>query len=333
MAPPPTTDAITVKALSHTYPATGWRQSQPALENIGFEVEPGEMIAILGPNGGGKTTLFRILATMLAPFPTQPGAAKIFDLDVVRQARDVRQQIGMVFQAPSLDGKLSAEENLRHQGHLYGLRGRTLQQRIDQGLAQFELTDRAREHVERFSGGMRRRVELAKAMLHQPHLLLMDEPATGLDPAGRRELMSHCQRLKAQGTTLALTTHLLDEAERCDRVAILDHGHLLAIDSPANLKNLVGGEVVTLEPTPAPDNSAENLARQVAEHFGPFDGDGAPRAVSGRVRFEMVGAAEMVADLSHELPGRIQRITLGQPTLEDVFLHLTGATFDAADVT
>jgi ABC-2 type transport system ATP-binding protein len=320
-APP---DAISVRGLSHTYPATGWRQSQPALADLSFEVEPGEIVAILGPNGGGKTTLFRILATMLTPYPKQPGAARIFGYDVAGEAHAVRQQIGMVFQSPSLDGKLTAAENLRHQGRLYGLRGLPLKQRIDEALKQFALTDRANERVERFSGGMRRRVELAKALLHQPRLLLMDEPATGLDPAGRRELANHLTRLKAQGTTIALTTHLMDEADRCDRVAILDEGRLRAFDTPGTLKGMIGGEVVTIEPTEMPDNSPKELARLIEASFGPFESAAAPRAVGQTVRFETVAGPELIADLSQELPARLQRVTVGQPTLEDVFLHLTG---------
>jgi ABC-2 type transport system ATP-binding protein len=318
--------AIGIHGLSHRYPAGGGQGDRPALDDVSFTVAAGERVAILGPNGGGKTTLFRILATMLAPHPAQPGAARIFGLDVAAEPTAVRRRIGMVFQAPSLDGKLTAAENLRHQGHLYGLRGRDLMDRIDRSLAEVGLADRAGERTERFSGGMRRRIELAKAMLHAPSLLLMDEPATGLDPAGRRDLTDRLERLQARGTTIALTTHLMDEAERCDRVAILDQGRLLALDTPGRLKQRVGGEVVTLEPTPNGERAGEDLAAAIADRFGPFDAEAAPRVIAGQIRFERTGAAELVAELTHAFPGQIQRLTIGQPTLEDVFLHLTGST-------
>jgi len=322
-------DAIAVRDLSHAYPATGWREAKPALHNISFDIEPGELVAILGPNGGGKTTLFRILATMLRPYPHQPGAARIFGHDVTGDAQAVRQQIGMVFQSPSVDDKLTAAENLRHQGRLYGLRGSELRDRIAQGLEQFGLSERAHERIDRFSGGMRRRLELAKALLHRPKLLLMDEPATGLDPAGRRDLAEHLERLKReQGTTIALTTHLMDEAERCDRVAILDQGRLRAIDKPAALKAMVGGQVVTIEPTPIAGNSPKELARAVEGCIGGFDGSTGPRVVGQSVRFETSEGPDLIADLAHEMPARLQRVTLGQPTLEDVFFHLTGEAFE-----
>jgi ABC-2 type transport system ATP-binding protein len=335
MAQPPTTadaphapPAIHLEALTHRYgPVTRWHTPRPALDQVSLDIEQGESVAILGPNGGGKTTLIRILATLLTP-SDKPGALTVLGKDALTQPRAIRQQMGMVFQSPSLDDQLTARENLRHHGHLYGLRGQALHEQIHHWLQRFELSERADERVQRFSGGMRRRVELAKALLHQPKLLLMDEPATGLDPAARRELWRHLEQLRAeQGVTLMLTTHLIEEAERCQRVAIVNQGRLVAMDRPAALKAEVGGEVLTIEPVPGPDNSAQTLAALVDERFGPFDPTGRPKAVNGTVRFEMPGATEWVADLTYELPERIQRITVGQPTLEDVFIHHTGASF------
>ena len=206
--------AVSVEGLTHRY---GDRE---ALRGVSFAVPPGEIFGLLGPNGGGKTTLFRILSTALVP---TSGQARIFGQDVIAQPALVRQQIGIVFQSPSLDKKLTAAENLRHHGHLYGLRGRVLRARTDEMLARVGLSDRAGDRVERLSGGLQRRVELAKGLLPQPRMLLMDEPSTGLDPGARRDLWDYLTQLRDRdGLTILLTTHLMDEADRCDRVAILD---------------------------------------------------------------------------------------------------------------
>ena len=333
------TPAIAVDRLSHRYAPTrrAKRKQQatldrPALDGVSFQVQPGEIFGILGPNGGGKTTLFRILSTMLcptAPEGQQPGSAAIFGNDVVTHANSVRASLGVVFQQPSLDGKLTAYENLLHQGKLYGIAGKDLQQRISQWLERFNLADRQNDDTEHFSGGMRRRVELAKALLHQPRLLLMDEPATGLDPGARRDVWQHLHQLRDElGTTVVLTTHLMDEAERCDRLAILAQGKLVAVDTPANLKALIGGDVITVElPTGATADELQTLAGDIEERFGPWLNESAPKVVDQAVRFEKEDGAGLVAQLATAWPGRFKRLTVGQPTLEDVFLHLTGAAF------
>ncbi len=337
-------EALSVVSLSHAYPAPkrarqdakGPAPRRLALDGICFTVHPGEIFGILGPNGSGKTTLFRVLSTMLAPNagPDQPGGtASITGHDVLTEPAAARAQLGVVFQSPSLDGKLTAYENLRHHGRLYGLGGKDLKQRIDQWLAFFGLTDRRNEFVERFSGGMRRKLEVAKALLHEPKLLLMDEPATGLDPAARRELWQKLLQLRAdKHMTIVLTTHLMDEAEHCDRLAIMAGGKLITVDTPDHLKSRIGGDVITLEPEPpeslppevSSDNPADQLAKDITEKFGPWNDGAAPAVVDGRVRFEKPDGARLAAEAASTFPGRIRSLTVGRPTIEDAFMHLTG---------
>lgn len=340
---PPSTSAIHIESLTHRYAAASKRSrnadvtnagDRPALDAVSFDVRPGEIFGVLGPNGGGKSTLFKILATILAP---TAGRVSIFGRDLAAEPDAVRQMLGVVFQSPSLDNRLTAAENLLHQGHLYGLSGADLQRRIDENLRRFKLADRAGERVERFSGGMRRRVELAKAMLHHPRLLLLDEPSTGLDPGARRDLRDALFGLRDAGVTVALTTHLMDEADRCDRLAILSAGKLIAVDTPENLKSRIGGDVVMITPetssasagTNTPDGKPDNdaaitLAREIADRMGPWKNNAAPRALDGVVHLEHDQGVNFVAAVSGAFPGRIRSVTVGRPTLEDVFLHLTG---------
>lgn len=345
-AEPHTTPAIDVDHLSHRYATRkqprrrrqgGQGESadtgpnRPALEDVTFSVQPGQIFGILGPNGGGKTTLFRILSTMLRPVAgsQSQGHARVFGYDVMQQPGRVRQQLGVVFQMPSLDGKLTAYENLMHQGHLYGLKGDDLKRRIDHWLDRFNLLDRKHSFVGQFSGGMRRRVEVAKALLHQPRLLMMDEPATGLDPGARRELWQDLQALRQQqGVTIAVTTHLMDEAERCDRLAILSQGRLAAVDTPANLKARIGGDIITVTPG---ESDADDFAAAIRDAFGPWDDGTEPKVVDGNIRFEKPQGAKVIADLASRFPNRAKSLMVGQPTLEDVFLHLTGSAFWQAD--
>ncbi|HXY18653.1 MAG TPA: ATP-binding cassette domain-containing protein [Gemmatimonadales bacterium] len=288
-----------------------------ALGGVSLDVAQRELVALLGPNGSGKTTLFRILTTALLP---GGGSVSIFGADVVRQPWRARREIGVVFQSPSLDRKLTPAENLRHQGHLYGLRGRELEQRIATALERVGLAERARERVERLSGGLARRVELAKGMLHRPRLLLLDEPTTGLDPSARRDFWSYFDAVRREtGATAILTTHLLDEAERADRIALLDEGRLVALGAPAALKAEIGGDVVTVQ-TAEP----ERLAAAVAERFGC-----SPAVVEGAVRIELARGHELVPRLVEAFPDAIRGLTLGKPTLDDVFVHRTGRHFHA----
>lgn len=297
---------VEVEGLRHSY---GERE---ALAGLTFDVREGEIFALLGPNGGGKSTLFRILATILRP---DAGTARVLGCDVRTAPREVRRHIGVVFQHASVDGKLTVEENLRHQGHLYGLRGRELSMRIDGLLDRFGLTDRRGDLVERLSGGLARRAELAKGLLPRPAVLLLDEPSTGLDPGARRDLLQYLRRVRDEdGMTIVITTHYLEEAERCDRVGVIDRGHLVALDAPAALTAAVGGDVVVVQPT-----DVESLRAKVRERFG-LDGVG----VDGTLRLEHARGHELVRDLVNAFPDDVHSITFGKPTLEDVFVRLTG---------
>lgn len=301
--------AVEVEHLAHAYgPRT-------ALQDVNFSVGAGEIFGLLGPNGGGKTTLFRILSTLLIP---TEGRACIFGDEVTEQPMAVRRRIGVVFQAPSLDQKLTAAENLRHQGHLYGLRGKALSQRMEEMLGRVGLSERRDEQVEKLSGGLRRRLEIAKGLLHRPSLLLLDEPSSGLDAGARRDLRLYLHQLRDHdGVTICLTTHLLDEAESCDRLGILDRGRLVALGSPEALKKKIGGDVIVLE-TRAP----ERLCEQIRQRFG-----GEPIVLDGRVRIERQQGHKFLTEVVEAFPGQIDAVSLAKPTLEDVFIQQTGHRF------
>ena len=298
--------AVELESLSHRY------AERLALDSVSFAVASGSVFSLLGPNGSGKSTLFRILTTLLTP---TGGTAKICGLDVGADRAQVRRRIGVVFQSPSLDGKLTVLENLRTQGHLYGLSGRPLVARMGELLDRFGLGDRKGDFVDTLSGGLKRRVELAKALLHEPEVLILDEPSTGLDPAARATLMDQLHRLRDQeGVTTLLTTHLMDEADRCDRIAVLDEGRLIALDGPAELKQTVGGEVLTV--------SCADPAKLAASAKRDFSIDAVVDANTVRIEHETGHA--FVPKLIEAYPGEIESVTVGRPTLDDVFLHLTG---------
>ena len=302
------TPAIDVAHVSYDY---GRRR---ALDDLTLSIDEGEIFVLLGPNGGGKTTLFRLLATLIPP---QQGDVRILGLDVRTQTYEVRLAIGVVFQAPSLDKKLSVNENLACQGALYGLGGTTLRRRQQEMLTRLGLADRARDKVETLSGGLRRRVDLAKGMMHHPRLLLLDEPSTGLDPNARSDLWNYLEEVRAGGVTVVLTTHLLEEAERADRIAILNQGKLVALDTPANLRALVGGDSITIQTA-----DPESLAQKVRDRLG------CPASVvDGSVRLELEGGHAWIPRLVDAFPDQISSLTLGKPTLEDVFIARTGHRF------
>jgi ABC-2 type transport system ATP-binding protein len=301
---------LVVEALTHRY------GERVALKGVSFQVAKGEIFGLLGPNGGGKTTLFRILSTLVKP---REGSVRMFGIDVVREQVEIRRRIGVVFQSPSLDRKLTVLENLRHQGHLYNLRGPGLQSRIDQLLSRFGMSDRKGDLVETLSGGQRRRVELAKGLLHKPQVLLLDEPSTGLDPRVRRELSDYLERLRDEdGMTILLTTHLMEEADRCDRLAILDRGELVALSTPRELKESIGGDVISVE-----TRQPQSLAEQISKRFGIE-----ARALDGSVRVERANGHKFIAELVEAFPGQIDAISIHKPTLEDVFIHRTGRRFE-----
>ncbi|MBA4018853.1 MAG: ABC transporter ATP-binding protein [Pirellula sp.] len=305
--------AVEIAQVTHRY------GTRTALDGVEFTVASGEIFALLGPNGGGKTTLFRLLSTLI---PLQAGAIRLLGFDVARDTHAARRSMGVVFQAPSLDKKLTVTENLIHQGHLYGLSGHALRERVDEMLARLRLSDRRDDRVETLSGGLRRRVELAKGMLHEPRVLVLDEPSTGLDPGARSDLWEYLRLIrKEQGVTILLTTHLLEEAEKADRLAILDRGKLVALDTPDNLRATVGGDTLSLE-----SDEPEALVAGIRERFG-----WEARRFDDVVRLEQPEGHRLVAQLVEAFPGRIKAITLGKPTLEDVFIARTGHRFLSAE--
>jgi len=300
---------IRLEQLRHSY------GQRAALKGISFDVLPGEIFGLLGPNGSGKTTLFRILSTLMLP---TGGQALIGGFDAARQPDEVRRRIGVVFQEQSVDVKLTAAENLWHQGHLYGLRGSLLHDRIREMLQRVGLEDRAKEKVETFSGGMQRRVELAKGLIHRPGVLLLDEPTTGLDPGARRDLWQYLHELRLQqSVSVIITTHLMEEAERCDRLAILNLGEIVALGTPAKLRSEIGGDVILLE-TAQP----ASLAAAIQEKFKVTT-----TVLDGKVRFERKDGHRFVTDVVESFPGEVQSISVSKPTLEDVFIHRTGHRF------
>ena len=301
---------IQVENLTHRY------GDRTALDRVSFEVRKGEIFGLLGPNGGGKSTLFRILSTMMVP---SGGFAKVAGHDVRRQPAEVRRHVGVVFQTQSLDKALTVEENLRSQGHLHGLSGAVLRERMEYAMQQLGLADRRKDLVETLSGGLRRRVEIAKALLHRPQVLLMDEASTGLDPAARRDLSRHVENLRSkEGVTILLTTHILEEADRCDRLVLLHQGNIVAHGTPNELRSRIGGDVVVLEA----DDTA-SLAARIQQRFGL-----ASKVMDGQVRVEIENGHRFITEVVEAFPGAIDSVGLHKPTLEDVFVRETGASIE-----
>ncbi len=301
-----TAPALRTSELTHRY------GERLALDRVSLTIAPREIFGLLGPNGGGKTTLFRILSTLVRP---TSGSASILGLDLFRDTTELRRRIGVVFQAPSLDKKLRVRENLAHQGRLYGLAGAALRERIDHLLLEFNLKDRAHDLVETLSGGLQRRVEIAKSLLHRPEFLLLDEPSTGLDPGARIDLWQTLYRLRdQQGVTVLLTTHLMEEAERCDRVAIIDEGKIVASGAPDALRAEIGGEVIS-----AQAKDATSLGERIMQSLGVE-----VSVLNDEVRIEQPDGAAFISRLAAAFPGEIDSITLAKPTLEDVFIARTG---------
>jgi len=305
----PRPPVIAIQDIVHRY------DGRTALNGVSFDVRPAELFGLLGPNGSGKTTLFRILSTLMIP---TTGRALILGHDAVRDPNGLRRQIGVVFQAQSIDVKLSAYENLRHQGHLYGLHGAALTARIEEMLERVALADRAQDRVETFSGGMQRRLELAKGLLHHPSVLLLDEPTTGLDPGARRDLWQYLRILRdEERVSILVTTHLMEEAEGCDRLAIMNEGKLVALGTPADLRHEIGGDVIVLDAY-----HPEALARKIESRFGMTT-----QVVGGKVRMERENGHRFITDVVEAFPGEIEAVSVSKPTLEDVFIHRTGHRF------
>jgi ABC-2 type transport system ATP-binding protein len=289
-----------------------------AVDNISFEIRQGEIFGLLGPNGAGKTTTLSMLATMLAP---TSGSATVNGIDIEKDPDGVRKSIGIVFQDQSLDEELTAWENMDFHGRLYRIPAKTRNQRITELLALVELNDRRDDIVKTFSGGMRRRLEIARGLLHHPDVLFLDEPTLGLDPQTRNHLWQYIASLaKEKGITIIITTHYMEEADRlCNRIAIIDHGKIIAIDTPKNLKDGLGGDLVTIK---SPDLAGVAEALQ------------APWVVrvethTDEVVVSLKNADEYVSTIVTLLNSRnvpIASIAVHKPTLEDVFLSFTGKT-------
>ena len=305
MTAPTDSIALDVQHVSHRY------GDHLALDDLSLQVDGGKIFALLGPNGSGKTTLFRLISTIAR---LQTGDIRVFGNSPKTDLGAVRSSIGIVFQSPSLDRKLTVLENIRCQAALYGLSGQSLKSRIDEVVQQLGIADRVSTIVEKLSGGLKRRVELAKGILHRPRLLLLDEPSTGLDPAARLDLWHALEQLRAEyGVTVLLTTHLLEEADKADNIAILHQGRTVAVGSPSNLRSELGAQVLSIQTNDQAAVLAWLESRSIASQQ--FD---------NQLRVTGSSAAELVAPLAQDFGARIQSLTLGQPSLEDVFVARTG---------
>jgi ABC-2 type transport system ATP-binding protein len=307
------TPAITVRDLVKTFGEVR------AVRGVSFEVSTGEVFGFLGPNGAGKTTTINMLCTLAKP---TAGSASVAGHDVVRERDEVRRNIGLVFQDPTLDGYLTAAQNLELHAELYGVESRLVAPRMEQVLRMVELWERRDAPVATFSGGMRRRLEIARGLMHSPRVLFLDEPTIGLDPQTRRSIWTYIAELKKQEEiTIFMTTHYMDEAEWCDRIAIMDHGQIVALDPPEALKAQVGKDRVMIQ---TDDDDAAIAA--LSERFGVE----ATRA-EGAVIFGVPRGEEFVPRLFAELGLPIKAVSVSRPTLDDVFMSYTGSTIRDAE--
>lgn len=283
-----------------------------AVGGVSFDVDEGEIFAFLGPNGAGKTTTISILCTLLTP---TSGRASVAGHDVQDERQAVRRSIGVVFQEPTLDEQLTAEQNLRFHGYAYGVPRKLLEERMRDLLEMLELWDRRKDRVKTYSGGMKRRLEIARGLLHRPRVLFLDEPTLGLDPQTRRRIWEYVVGLRdREGVTVFFTTHYMDEAEHSDRIAIIDHGRIVALDTPDRLKDRVGGDIVTLT-----TDDDEAALRELREEWN-LD----PRRTDGSITFPVSRGREWLPDFVRGFSHRIVSIGVHRPTLDDVFIEITG---------
>lgn len=309
----------------HSAPVVETRQLQKrfgaveAVRGIDLEVRRGEIFGFLGPNGAGKSTTISILCTLLRP---SGGSARVAGFDVARHPNEVRARIGLVFQDPSLDVQLTARENLEFHAFLYDVPSPERRARIGEVLEMVQLTDRADSLVMTFSGGMKRRLEIARGVLHTPEVLFLDEPTIGLDTQTRRHIWGYLNELPARGVTIFMTTHYMEEAEYCDRIAIIDHGLVRAVGTPEELKAMVGGDVVTI--TTADDAAAAPFVQALAG-VAPTSSD------DGALRVEVPDAASFVPKLVRDLPIEVTSVAFRRPSLDDVFIKLTGRAIRAEE--
>jgi ABC-2 type transport system ATP-binding protein len=305
--------AVAVRDLRKTYGKV------EAVKGVDFEVRPGEVFGFLGPNGAGKTTTISMLCTLVNP---TGGSATVAGHDVVRERDEVRRNIGLVFQDPTLDGYLSAEQNLRFHAELYGVPKTVVGDRIRQVMEMVALWDRKDAKVMTFSGGMKRRLEIARGLLHSPRVLFLDEPTVGLDPQTRSAIWGYINQLRlTEDITIFMTTHYMDEAEYCDRIAIIDHGEVVVIDSPEALKASVGKDRVQIQT----DDDAKAI-EALRERFGL---EAAVR--EGAVTFAVASGEEFVPRLFAELGLPIKAVSVSRPSLDDVFMSYTGSTIRDAE--
>jgi ABC-2 type transport system ATP-binding protein len=305
--------AVAVHGLRKTYGKI------EAVKGVELEVRPGEVFGFLGPNGAGKTTTISMLCTLVNP---TGGSATVAGHDVVRERDEVRRNIGLVFQDPTLDGYLSAEQNLRFHAELYGVPKSVVGDRIRQVMEMVALWDRKDAKVMTFSGGMKRRLEIARGLLHSPRVLFLDEPTVGLDPQTRSAIWGYINQLRRmEDITIFMTTHYMDEAEYCDRIAIIDHGEIVVIDSPEALKASVGKDRVqiqTADDTVAIKALNERFGLEAAVH-------------EGAVTFAVASGEEFVPRLFAELGMPIKSVSVSRPSLDDVFMSYTGSTIRDAE--
>ncbi|GAA1263128.1 daunorubicin resistance protein DrrA family ABC transporter ATP-binding protein [Sphaerisporangium rubeum] len=307
------TPAVEVRGLRKTFGKVD------AVKGIDFEVRPGEVFGFLGPNGAGKTTTISMLCTLARP---TGGTARVAGHDVVRERDEVRRNIGLVFQDPTLDGYLSAEQNLRFHAELYGVPREVVGERIRQVMEMVALWDRKDAKVMTFSGGMKRRLEIARGLLHSPRVLFLDEPTVGLDPQTRSAIWGYINKLRhTEDITIFMTTHYMEEAEYCDRIAIIDHGEIVVIDSPEALKASIGKDRVQIQ---TGDDAGAITALQ--ERFGI---EAAVR--EGQVTFAVASGEEFVPRLFAELGVPIRSVSVSRPSLDDVFMNYTGSTIRDAE--
>lgn len=285
-----------------------------AVDHISFTVESGEVFGFLGPNGAGKTTTINILCTLLLP---TSGRALVNNYDCIKEPAKVRSSIGLVFQDTTLDTGLTAYENLKFHGYLYNMDKKTIEKRIDEMLRLVELTDRKDDIVKKFSGGMKRRLEIARGLLHYPKVLFLDEPTLGLDPQTRNLIWEFVFELrKKENVTIFMTTHYMEEAEGCDRIAIIDHGKIIALGSPAELKKMLRGDIVRLK-----TYNNKLTSEEIRGRFGYQTTE-----EDGTIRIVVDEGDRFIPILIKEITQKIISVSLQEPTLNDVFLHLTGRT-------
>lgn len=283
-----------------------------AVDHISFEVKKGEIFGFLGPNGAGKSTTINILSTILPP---TEGTAIINNFDVLRQKNETRKSIGLVFQDPSLDDRLTAEENLRFHARLYGVPNDEFKKREEEVLRLVDLWERRKEIIKNFSGGMKRRLEIARGLIHYPAVLFLDEPTIGLDPQTRSHLWNYILKLKNEKEmTIFMTTHYMNEAENCNRIAIIDHGKIIALDTPDNLKIKVGGDIIRMK-----SDDQALLKKELEKRYNLKVWE-----ENDVLRIEVANGDQFLPRLFNELTSKINSIELRKPTLDDVFLHFTG---------